>query len=224
MKKGYENHPELRKLRAQQLRETIRNHPDKFPWNKGQISLPTGMTEDDVVEAYLETRSVHTAAKSCGISMHKAWRICSKAGVMRDPSLAQQERFQDPKEREKMRMDEYPKGENSPGWKGGQNLHNGYLVYSSGPNNGRPVHRVEMEQFLGRALNKSEIVHHINKKRDDNTFPTSEMEALPTPEKEKLARSGIGNLQLLTRTEHMVLHHVENNPQMLQLLRERFAI
>lgn len=224
VRKGYQNHPELREVRAKQLRETIKKHPDKFPWNKGRINLPDSLTEEDVIEAYLETRSVHKAARLLCISMHKVWRICSKAGIMRDSSTAQRERMQNPDERGNVKMEEYPEGEEHWNWKGGKNRHSrdGYVYMTSGPNLGRAVHRIKMEQFIGRILNKGEIVHHRNKTRDDNTFPiTDEMLALSLTEKEKLARLGIGNLQLLTNHEHMILHHLENNPEFAELLLER---
>ena len=40
----------------------------------------------------------------------------------------------------------------------------GYWRYSCGPNRGKRVHRVMMEEYLGRTLRKDEHVHH----RDDN--------------------------------------------------------
>jgi len=56
----------------------------------------------------------------------------------------------------------------------------GYLV-----KNGNRVHRKIMEEYLGRKLDKSEHVHHINRDKTDNR---------------------IENLQLMSESEHHSLH------------------
>ena len=50
-------------------------------------------------------------------------------------------------------------------------------------------HRFIMEQYLGRYLHPEEIIHH----KDRNTL-----------------NNNIDNLQILTRSEHIKLHHKEN--------------
>lgn len=100
----------------------------------------------------------------------------------------------------------------------------GYLVHTTGANRGRPVHRVLVEKFLERELGYDEIVHHINSIKDDNFFPTEELPDLSLKEKELFARAGIGNLQLLTRSQHIVLHHLLKYPETEKFTRELFEM
>jgi hypothetical protein len=75
---------------------------------------------------------------------------------------------------------------------------NGYMEYTRGPNCGRNVHTVIMEEMIGRKLKKSEVVHHIDEDRLNND---------------------IDNLALMTRSAHTRLHRmldIEKN-----ILRER---
>lgn len=66
---------------------------------------------------------------------------------------------------------------------------NGYLEYTRGPNKGRGVHVVAMEERLGRALLDDECVHHIDGDKTHNED---------------------NNLALLTRSGHMRLHRRED--------------
>lgn len=61
----------------------------------------------------------------------------------------------------------------------------GYMYYTRGPNRGRSVHRVLMENKLGRKLLSSEHVHHVDRNRANNTAD---------------------NLQVMTNAEHSALH------------------
>lgn len=45
---------------------------------------------------------------------------------------------------------------------------NGYLEYTTGPNKGRSVHVVTMEERIGRNLRKDECVHHIDEVKTNN--------------------------------------------------------
>lgn len=82
--------------------------------------------------------------------------------------------------------------EKNPSWKGGVRYAGGYRfilypknqeVYKTGY---RQEHRLVMEQHLGRSLNKSERIHHLNGERLDNRLE---------------------NLQLLSgQSEHIKLH------------------
>lgn len=44
----------------------------------------------------------------------------------------------------------------------------GHLRITIGINKGRYIHRVIMENYLGRKLNNKEIVHHLNGNPEDN--------------------------------------------------------
>jgi len=55
-------------------------------------------------------------------------------------------------------------------WKGEKFKDNdGYIqIYNTSGKSRIPEHRLVMEKYLGRSLNKNELVHHINEIRDDN--------------------------------------------------------
>lgn len=54
-----------------------------------------------------------------------------------------------------------------------------------------PLHRVLMENKIGRSLNFNDVVHHKDGNKDNNT---------------------IGNLELLSRSEHTRKHHIPIAP------------
>lgn len=66
---------------------------------------------------------------------------------------------------------------------------NGYYEYARGINKGRRVHRVLMEEHLGRKLNRNEVVHHIDHNKLNND---------------------ISNLELMDLNEHLKLHAHQN--------------
>lgn len=65
----------------------------------------------------------------------------------------------------------------------------GYIEYTRGPNKGRSVHVVKMEERLGRRILPDEVVHHIDGDRSNND---------------------INNLALMTRVAHSRLHRRED--------------
>lgn len=65
----------------------------------------------------------------------------------------------------------------------------GYVEYTRGPHKGRSVHVVLMEEHIGRKLHPDEVVHHIDRNRQNND---------------------ISNLRLMTRNEHTRLHRLED--------------
>jgi len=64
-------------------------------------------------------------------------------------------------------------------------LENGYVVVYNGTKNGIKLHRKVMEDYLGRELLPSEVVHHIDMDKTNNS---------------------IDNLQIMTHGKHSALH------------------
>lgn len=92
------------------------------------------------------------------------------------------------------------RGELHGSWRGGTRKNCGYvMVYSPEHPNATAgyvmQHRLVMEQYLGRLLERHEEVHHKNESRSDNR---------------------IENLELMTKSEHMrhhaTLRHEANDP------------
>lgn len=89
------------------------------------------------------------------------------------------------------RRKEFLSGENSPSWNGGRHIHNGYIeIYApTHPHKNKRncvyEHQKVMEDYLGRYLEKGEVVHHKDLCKTNNN---------------------IENLQLLTMSEHSKLH------------------
>lgn len=65
---------------------------------------------------------------------------------------------------------------------------NGYVEYTRGPNKGRGVHVVMIEEKIGRKLNADECVHHIDGVPSNNS---------------------LDNLALMTRAAHAKLHRYQ---------------
>lgn len=86
-------------------------------------------------------------------------------------------------------------GDKAPGWRGGIIYKRGYVfIYSpEHPHNDDKYvkrSRLAMEKKLGRFLETSEVIHHINGIKDDDR---------------------IENLFLTTRSEHSHIHGIANN-------------
>lgn len=90
------------------------------------------------------------------------------------------------------RISEAGRAEKNPNWNGGRMISShGYIKVLVKRGNKYVYvyeHDLVIETYLGRRLTKEERVHHINKNRQDNR---------------------IENLQLLTNSEHAILHNRE---------------
>ena len=91
----------------------------------------------------------------------------------------------------KEKKDTYLRGAKAPNWNGGKHMHNGYIeIYApkhphKNKRNCIYEHQKVMEDYLGRYLEKGEVVHHKDLCKTNNN---------------------IENLQLLTMSEHSKLH------------------
>lgn len=108
------------------------------------------------------------------------------------------------------------RGDGNPNWRGGRGIDpvDGYVrLYMPGspmasPNGYVREHRLVMANHLGRLLDPSELIHHVNGDRTDNR---------------------IENLQIVTAGEHMTIEHTgrkrsaETRAKMTEAQRSRRA-
>lgn len=67
---------------------------------------------------------------------------------------------------------------------------NGYVTFINGDKKGLSLHRVAMEEFIGRKLLHKEVVHHIDGNRLNNA---------------------LSNLMLMSSSEHARLHRLQES-------------
>ena len=148
-------------------------------WRKMRAELQgTKLPLDMVIELYESGLTQAEVGKVLGCSQKTVCKFMKRHGIKARSSACN-----------------LPKkyGSNNPAWKGGKNIHHGYVrirtpkdCLSSGDSNGYiREHDYIMEKHIGRPLRKDEVVHHINGVKDDNR---------------------IENLMLLTNSEHMKIH------------------
>lgn len=77
-------------------------------------------------------------------------------------------------------------GDKHPLWKGGLKIQNGRMRIYVGKEKYEIYAKYVMENYLGRKLDKNEVVHHINENPMDDR---------------------IENLLVMTRSQHIALHN-----------------
>ena len=163
--------------------------------------VPITVTEDTLAEMY-ETQGMKLteiaglfgcspATVSAHLQRHGV-KVRSCADYQRtEAQAAYFQRLRNDGERRRAEKPEKPKKESAHMF----TASNGYVMRKA-PDHPRanvhgyvPEHTLVMEKLIGRYLAEDEVVHHINRKRGDNS-----------PE----------NLQLMTKSEHHALHGREN--------------
>ncbi len=152
------------------------------------------------LELYLDGNSIPEVSEKTGIPKSTIRFRLKKDGVLRSRSdsirLASKKgrmssnkgikRIFTPEWKENIRQGKLRHGELSA--KGVSRKPSGYLEITRGDNKGKSQHVVIMEEHLGRRINRSEVVHHINGVKDDNR---------------------IENLQVMSASDHMRHHAYE---------------
>jgi len=125
-------------------------------------------------ESNLKNKIAHTGKKH---SMETKQKMRINHSGSNNPWYGKKHTEQSKKAMGDTRKGKY-KGENSHSWKGGRHKQDtkGYmLVYMPNHPRGKGSyvyeHRLVMEQHLGRYLESTEVVHHINQVKTDNRLP-----------------------------------------------------
>ncbi len=160
------------------------------------------VNKDDLTRLYVtERKSIPDIAKQIGVGYSFARRMLLDAGiVLRSRTdgvraaadklgkhMIGKTRVFSEKWKENMAAARRKRAEESAA--GVSNKTGGYAEITRGPNKGRGVHVVLMEQHIGRGLSADEVVHHIDGNKQNNS---------------------IDNLMLMTRSEHTRLHRAQS--------------
>jgi len=150
---------------------------------------------DELIELYVDKRmSILDCAEALGKSRKAIWYQLNKLGLTRGLSDAL---------KVSVKVGQHLKGKkrtfttehrtnmskaarNRPAK--GYRLKAGYYVVTAGPNMGRPLHRVMVEEHYGIKLKHDQVIHHKNGIKTDNR---------------------INNLEIMTNAEHIALHASE---------------
>lgn len=156
----------------------------------------------DVVADYVSGFSLPQLSAKYGISYSKARYHVKNAGVLRSKEesvrlAAEQGRLgggfrgksRQFSDEHKSRMSESRRAWVEKNASGISVKPSGYVEFTMGPNKGRSVHVVVMEDRIGRRLLDDEVVHHIDGNRSNND---------------------ISNLALVTKVGHARLHRFED--------------
>ncbi len=99
---------------------------------------------------------------------------CSRKDKDKAIKISESHKGQTASEETKKKMSDMRKGKNHPGYKGKVSDNHGYIkIYKPdhpSSTNGKYVleHRLVMESLMGRYLDPTEVVHHINSNKSDN--------------------------------------------------------
>lgn len=160
------------------------------------------MHNDPIVSLYVGGLSTKQIAEKTGVSASTVWRRVKASGNVRSGS--ESVRLAISQGRGAAKLAGRPKNM-SVEWqqkmtaaanvakrakaKGYRINSHGYVEYTYGPNAGRSVHVVRMEDRLGRRLLADEVVHHIDGDKQNNSD---------------------SNLALLTNSAHTRLHRFQD--------------
>lgn len=162
----------------------------------GRISV----TKEEIVKLYVEERrTVNELATLFSCSVRTIHNYLEKYEITK---RSQSEIMSGRKLTEEHRLKiinnlKHQKGEANPNWKGGVSYTESHgFVYRIVRVNGKYVkeHRYNMEKFLGRKLESTEEVHHIDKNTLNNE---------------------IGNLKILSKSEHLRLHQTAERKKLV---------
>ena len=141
---------------------------------------------EKIVRLYKEGWSTQRLGKRFGIDPSNIYRDLKSRGV---PTRTRTEAARNAI---KLGVHIFPAGPACHNWRGGRRVHTEGYILIKNPDHPRadsqgyvPEHVLVAENILGRPLERNEVAHHINRKKDDNR-----------PE----------NLQVMNVTDHRTLH------------------
>lgn len=109
----------------------------------------------------------------------------------------------------KEHVENQPKGESSPTWKGGRRIEDGYvLVYKPKHVNCKSngyvrEHAFVMSQFLRRPLEKGENVHHVNGDKSDNRIENLELWSTSQPSGQRIEDKVKWAEEIISKYKHI---------------------